>query len=218
MKTCCTFLLLFIGFTAFAQKSDSTRIRKSAIGFDLIEESTELKSKPHIKNGSARVFLHNKIVATGLYRNNERVGKWRFFDKDSLSQVYNYNLKQMEFNIPDTTLHYNIDSLNQGDKVTYPIKIGMMNNLYWYLTSTARIPKELEQKDTEYQVMFYLYISKLGRIDKTFVNYSFSNNNKSYQLIDETNRFKYFEFSPATVNGSAVDSQMILKVSARIGN
>jgi len=218
MKTLASLLLSLFCFSAFAQKSDSTRIRKSAIGYDLIEESTELKSKPRIKNGSAEVFLHNKLVATGLYKDNEKVGRWRFFNRDTLSQVYNYNSKKLEYNVPDTAVAYNIDSVNQGDKVIYPAKIGIMNNLYWYLASNARIPKELEQKDTEYKVMFFLYISKLGKINKILVDYRFANNNKSYELVDKTNEYKSFEFSPAIVNGYAVDSQMILKVTARISH
>ena len=216
MKTLASLLLSLLCFSAFAQKSDSTRVRKSAIGYDLIEESTELKSKPHIKNGSTEVFFHKKLVATGLYKDNERVGRWRFFSRDSLSQIYNYNSKKVEYNALDTTINYNIDSINQGDKVIYPVKIGIMNNLYWYLASSARIPKELEQKDTDYKVVFILYISKLGKLTKILVDYRFANGNKSYELVDKTNEHKDFEFSPAIVNGKAVDSQMILKVRATI--
>ncbi|WP_421942930.1 hypothetical protein [Pedobacter sp.] len=217
MKTLASLLLSLLCFSAFAQKSDSTRIRKSAIGYDLIEESTELKSKPHIKNGSAEVFFHKKLVATGLYKDNERVGRWRFFNRDSLSQVYNYNSKKVEYNVPDTTINYNIDSLNQGDKVLYPVKIGTMNNLYWYLTSTARVPEELFQKNTDYKVTFFLNINKLGKITKLVVDYKSENKSKTYEIVDQAHRYKDFEFSPAIVNGNAVDSQMILKVMARIG-
>lgn len=218
MKTLASLLLSLICFSVFAQKSDSTRIRKTAIGYNLIEESTELKSKPHVKNGSADVFLHKKLVATGLYKDNERVGRWRFFNRDSISQVYNYKSKKIEYNVPDTTLAYNIDSLNQGDKVSYPIKIGIMNNLYWYLASTAKVPDELKQIKGEYQVTFVISISKFGKITKQEVNYKSNNISKSYELVDQTHGYKDFEFSPAIANGNAVDSQMILKVRVRIGH
>lgn len=218
MKALTLLFSSLIGFSTFAQKSDSTRIRKSAIGYNLTEESTELKSKPHIKNGSAEVFLHNKLVATGLYKDNEKVGRWRFFNRDSISQIYNYNLRKIEYNVPDTTLAYNIDSLNQGDKVIYPVKIGIMNNLYWYLTSTARIPNELKQINGEYQVTFVIDINKFGKITKQKVNYKSNDISKSYELIDQTHGYKDFDFSSAIVNGNAVESQMILKVKAKIGN
>ena len=219
MKTLASLLLSLICFSAYAQKSDSTRIRKNAIGYDMIEESTELKSRPRIKNGSAEIFFHDKLVAIGLYKDNERIGRWRFFKykTDTITQIYNYSSKKLEYNVPDTTINYNIDSLNQGDKVLYPVKIGTMNNLYWYLTSMARIPEELFQKDTEYNVTFFLNINKLGKITKLVVDYKLENKGKTYELVDKAYRFKDFDFSPAIVNGNAVDSQMILKVTATIG-
>ncbi|WP_316736586.1 hypothetical protein [Pedobacter aquatilis] len=220
MKIIYTLLISLLYITCAAQKSDSTRVRKTAIDYNLIEESTELKSKPHIKNGSAEVFLNDKLMATGLYNQNERVGRWRFFKykTDTISQIYNYNLKKIEYNVPDTTIAYNIDSLNQGDKVLYPVKIGNMHDLYSYLTSSTKIPEELFQKNTDYKVTFFLTINEFGKITKLIVDYKLENNGKTYELVDQNHQYKDFDFSPAIVNGKAVDSQMILKVMARITN
>ncbi|MDN3585087.1 hypothetical protein QWY86_00290 [Pedobacter aquatilis] len=217
MKIICTLSLSLLFLSSFAQKSDSTRVRKSTNSYGLIEKSVELKSKPHIKEGSAEVFLHNKLIATGLYKNNERIGRWRFFNGDSISQLYNYNSKKIEYNVPDTTLTYNIDSLKEGDKLLYPVKIGSMNDLYWYLASTARIPDELKQINGEYQLIFILNINKLGKISKLVVDYRLGNNSKSYELVDQTHRYKDFDFVPAIVNDKAVNSQMLLKGRATIG-
>jgi len=217
MKTLASLFLSLICFSAFAQESDSTRIRKSVNSYGLVEKSLELKSRPRIKNGSAEVFLHNKLVATGLYKDNERVGRWRFFNGDSLSQIYNYSRKKIEYNVPDTTLAYSIDSLNQGDKVIYPVKIGSMNDLYWYLASTARIPDELKQINGEYQLTFVLSINKFGKITKFDVGFNLNNISKSYELLDQAKRYQDFDFVPAIVNNMAVNSQMILKGRATIG-
>lgn len=90
------FLFTLIFGIANAQKSDSTIMRSKTIAYGFYEHFTELKSKKGIKNGYAEVKEGSKIIATGSYKDDKKFGRWRYFKKDTLQQLYNYNTNTIE--------------------------------------------------------------------------------------------------------------------------
>ncbi|WP_231465138.1 hypothetical protein [Pedobacter sp. Leaf132] len=220
MKTLALILLMFIGFSAFAQKNDSTRVRKSFNSYGLLEKAVESKSKPHVRNGSAEVFYNDNLIATGLYKDNERFGRWRFFKykTDTIAQIYNYSSKKIEFNLPDNTQNFFVDSLKQGDKLILPVKIGSMIDIYKYLAMKSKIPQELAKDNVKYNLLYIIYINKQGKITKLETEYLLNTSNKTFEITDKSNAYLDFDFVPAILNGKAVESQMMLKGTASLSS
>ncbi|MCX2575021.1 hypothetical protein [Pedobacter sandarakinus] len=120
-----TCLIFLLPFCSYAQKSDSTHTHYRLIRGGFVEHVTSLKSNIRVKNGMARIQSGKKIIASGLYKDNERYGRWSFYNQlDSLAQIYNYTTKKVEYNPPSSTIYFEIDSLKPGDKVIRAMRIG----------------------------------------------------------------------------------------------
>ncbi|WP_316849506.1 hypothetical protein [Pedobacter agri] len=210
MKTCCTFLLLFIGFTAFAQKSDSTHMHYRFIRGGFIEHSTTLKTNKQIKNGVAKVMKGHKVVATGMYENNNRVGRWNFYrSKDSLDQIYNYTTKKVEYNAPDSLIFFEIDSLKAGDKVVPPMKIG--GNYYglFFLIQNFKIPKESNAYPGIHKVYLIFHLDVNGKLVKYDTEILLPVLKKTTTMDLSKLKEEDFDFSPAYLNGKSVASRYV---------
>ena len=205
-----TIFITSIHFIATAQKSDSTHTHYAFYrGFSTHE--TELKSKRGILNGEYKILNGNFIAAIGLYKNDERVGRWQFFlQKDSLDQIYNYTTKTVEFNRPDKRLTVYIDSLKDGDKVKYPVKITGNLGLF-LLMSNYKVPYEMQRTVGEYKVYHNFTLNKEGKLIKFEIQTASANHNK-VQVIDlKKLRPEDLEFSPAKRNGENTDCVMVLE-------
>ncbi|MCX2495891.1 hypothetical protein OQX63_20520 [Pedobacter sp. PF22-3] len=211
MKTLLSVLLYFISFTVVAQKTDSTHTHYRYVRGGFIEHSTELKSQRGIKNGIATILAGKKKFATGIYKNNERIGRWHFFcPLDTLEQIYNYSTKKLEYNVPIKEITYEIDSLKEGDKVSYPAKIG--GNLYgmYFLTERFRIPSELKHIKGFHKLNYIFTVSNSGQL----LNYEVKIISPSYNKTEIIDLAKFhpddLAFVPAKVNGRAVKSKLIV--------
>lgn len=211
MKTLLSLLLSLICFSVSAQKTDSTHTHYRYVRGGFIEHSTELKSQRGVKNGIATILSGKKKLATGMYKNNERIGRWHFFcPLDTLEQIYNYSTKKLEYNAPIEELTFEIDSLKEGDKVIYPAKIG--GHLYgmYFLTSRFRIPNEVKNIKGIHKLNYIFTISDSGQLTNFEVKISSLSYNKA-EIMDLSKLHPDdLAFVPAKVNGHAVKSKLIV--------
>jgi len=209
LKTLHLLFLLLICFSANAQKSDSTRTYYKIIR-GTIEHATELKSKRYVRNGAAEIISGRKIIASGLYKDDLRYGRWSFFNaKDSLEQVYNYTTKKVEFNLRDKHLSYYIDSLKTGDKVIYPIKVGGVNYAMYYLLNVFKVPYELRRSLGNYDLFYIFNLDESGKLIKFETKIASLNYNK-IDVVDLAKlKAEDLEFAPAVLNGRKVASTIV---------
>ncbi|MNK69542.1 hypothetical protein D3C87_889330 [compost metagenome] len=211
MKTLLSILLSFICFSVSAQKTDSTHTHYRYVRGGFIEHSTELKSQKGIKNGIATIVSGKKKLATGMYKNNERIGRWHFFcPLDTLEQIYNYSTKKLEYNVPIEEITFEIDSLKEGDKVIYPAKIG--GHLYGmsFLTDRFHIPNELKHIKGFHKLSYIFTISDSGQLTNYEVKITSPSYNKTEIIALSKLHPDDLSFVPAKVNGSAVKSKLII--------
>lgn len=208
-KALLTFFILSIHFFSYAQKSDSTRTHYAFYrGFS--SHVTELKSKRGVLNGEYKIFNGKSIIANGLYKNDERVGRWQFFyPKDSLDQIYNYTTKTVEFNRHDKNITFFIDSIKDGDKVKYPAKITGTLGLF-LLTRHYKAPYETRKTVGEYDLHYLFTIDKDGKLIKFEIKTAALNYSKAEEIDLEKLKSEDFDFSPAKVNGKNVKCVIIL--------
>ncbi|WP_379089852.1 hypothetical protein [Pedobacter sp. UC225_65] len=216
-----TILILCISIlcnlSAHAQKSDSTHTHYRLIRGGFVEHATELKSKKGVKNGEARIQNGKKIVAKGLYKDGERIGRWQFFKEgDTLEQIYNYSIKRMEYNLPHEKIRFEIDSLKEGDRIVYPAKIGGTNYALMYLLKQYIMPYQLQNSNGEYLLSFIFNIDRNGRLVKYEIKVGNNKINKLQQVDLKKLKPEDFEFTAAKLNGRNVESTLIFETKFTI--
>ncbi|GGI24705.1 hypothetical protein [Pedobacter mendelii] len=212
MKSLYSIILSFICLSVFAQKSDSTRTYYRIIRGGLIEHATELKSKRYIKNGESEIRANKHLAASGLYKDGERYGRWRFFDgPDSVEQVYNYTTKKVEINKPIRDILYEVDGLKTGDRIIYPAKIGGFNLGLRFLLKEYIPSKSFRPYVGIHVVKLIFHINEEGKLVK-YETETGEGNLKEVINIDLKNlRPEDFEFTPAYLNNKPVASRLIFK-------
>ena len=210
MKTLLSFSFFILSFSVFAQKSDSTRMRYRIIRGGLIEHSTTLKSNRYVKNGWAEIKSGRDLLATGVYKDGERYGRWRFFrGPDSLEQVYNYTSRKLEYNNPPEQVSYKIDDLKEGDVIKYPAKIGGYFTSLHFLIRKFSPPMEFKAYPGIHTVLIIFHIDEHGKL----VKYETETGKGTYLKKDSLNLKKFrsedLEFVPAYRNDKPVSSKLI---------
>ncbi|WP_412465479.1 hypothetical protein [Pedobacter sp. KLB.chiD] len=216
------FTLLILTLTPlfiFAQKSDSTSTEYKFIRGGFIEHSTELKSKRYIKNGLSEIKNGRKKVATGTYKDNERIGRWKFYkfaDSAVIDQIYNYSTKELEASNAPLNAFYEIDNSEGSDNITYPCKIGGFDFGMYFLKKNFRIPNELKSLKGRHNLLLIFTIDSYGKL----INYEQKIISPSYNSSESVDLTKFksddLTFVAAKVNGNAVRSKLILKESITI--
>lgn len=212
MKTFYTLVLHLICFSAYAQKSDSTHTHFRIIRGGLIEHSTELKSIKNVKNGLSEITSGKVLLGTGMYKDGERVGRWRFFkNTDSLEQVYNYSTKKLEYNNTLPNVLYEIDSIMPGDKVIYPAKIGGFYTGLNFLTKKISPSKDFKAYPGVHPVFLIFHIDANGKLLKYEAVTGGDGYKKTKNMDLKDLKPEDFDFVPAYLNGKAVSSRLIFK-------
>ncbi|MDN3585086.1 hypothetical protein QWY86_00285 [Pedobacter aquatilis] len=212
MKTLASLLLILISFLTYAQKSDSTRTHYKIIRGGMIEHSTELKSKRYIKNGESEIKLGRNIVASGLYKNGQRYGRWRFFNgPDSVEQIYNYTTKKLEYNKKAKNITCEIDAAKVGDRIIQPAKIGGFYSSLRLLIKEFAPSKEFRAHPGVHSVFLIFYINKEGKLIK-YEAETVGNNLKLSEIIP-LSKFHpdELDFTPAYLNGKPASSRLIFE-------
>jgi hypothetical protein len=212
MKTLLLLLLTLLLCTGNlkAQKSDSTRTQYWFYR-GLSCHQTELKSKPHVKNGLFKLFNAHKVVAMGYYQDDQRIGKWTFVDRqDSISQIYNYSTKKVIYYRPNPEIVAVIKDLKAGDRAIYPVKVGGYLGLH-FLTSFYKIPSRFKDRKGSFKITYAFKLNAEGIL----VGYTVTGKSTNYEQEDHIDlkllKPEDFEFVPAIVNGKNVESIIYLE-------
>jgi protein TonB len=95
-------------------------------------------------------FRNEHVLATGLYRQDEKVGAWRYFtEKDELDQEYDHSQRQLLYLRPAATskLKYQARLLEEATSgaetlTTPPLFLGGSALLFSYIGPNTRYPAE----------------------------------------------------------------------------
>lgn len=142
----CFIQITGLSFQAFAQK---TKFVKEKLN-DSREEYYVLKGKKGVRHGSYRKYVKSNVSNSerlrieGDYKNNLRVGDWKFYSEDGLEQVYNFSTTQL---VSVSKLKYpNVVEIN-GERQEIvldspPIYLGSNEILTENLNSVMEYPKD----------------------------------------------------------------------------
>ncbi len=194
--------------------------RKNKLSDSIIESFWVLKSNKDIKQGVYRAFFKRRtLIAAGNYNNNKKTGTWNFYKPNGLLvQRFNYDNNKLLFESASDTLydvHYLFDEkLNDSDVITRPVKTGgIYYGMVPYL-GIFQLPFETFDINTDnFDATVELLISPLGRLADYKVHvisayYKFNQTfNLDVNLFGEADR----QFIPATLNGDAVLSRIIIR-------
>lgn len=133
--------------------------------------NTVITADKQVKQGQYQAFYRNKVViAQGMYKDDKRVGLWRFFmNNQQLSQVYDYDKEKLLFELPEddrSGFKYIIDEVvSDSVVITKPYKIG--GRYYGFLPYLRffMLPEELRQDSpSTILITVELFISPMGRV------------------------------------------------------
>lgn len=203
-------VLSLFNLFSYGQKSDSTHTHYSFYrGFSSHE--TELKSKRGVLNGEYKIFNGKAVGILGVYKDDQRIGRWTFFyKKDTIEQVYNYTTKKLEYNRPNNNITYYLDSIKEGDTVVYPAKITASFGIYM-LSRLFKPPYFIQKSVGEYTLYYIFTLNNEGRLIKYETKIASDNYNKIEEIDLKRLRPEDFDFSPAIVNGKNVASTMVIE-------
>ena len=218
MKTLASLLLSLLCFSAFAQKSDSTTTYYRIVR-GIVEHNTELKSKKGIRNGYSETKNGRVIVAAGYYKDGERFGRWRFFNrKDTLEQVYNYTTKKLEYNLENERISVSFDSLEIGDKVVKPAKIGGVAYPMNFLFGMFNRPYEFRNATGKAKIDYIFSLDENGTLLKYEIKVESAMYNNAETIKLSRLRPEDFLFTPAKRNGKYVKSKLIYSCEVNFDN
>ncbi len=211
-----TLMMLFCGLNfCYGQ---TAVIRKNKISAFVTEKyNTIITSDRQIKQGQYQAFYKNKVVvAQGMYKNDERVGLWRFFNKtQQLTQVYNYDTGKLLFELPEderSGFKYVVDKVITDSIVTTkPYRIGGRYFGYLSYLKFLSVPEDLRGEAFEnIDFTLELFVSPMGRVaDFKFhiiaPYYKRTINIDPNRLLPEDRTF-----TPATYNKQPISSRIVI--------
>jgi hypothetical protein len=179
-----------------------------------------LKSDPEIKQGPYNAFFRRKtLIVSGHYKNNIKTGSWFFYNPaGKLIEKYNYDKHAFIYEGPLYEAQYLSylfdDTLRMGDRVMRPLKAGGPYYGYIPYLNLFQVPFNMVDLDTnDFTANVELLISPLGRLADYSVRLTSDYNDYDYVFKLDVNLFSDEDrsFAPATVNGKAVMSRIIVK-------
>lgn len=177
-----------------------------------------LQTDPAVKEGLYQA-RHDKTMAlaSGLYKNNARVGLWHFFDYDgNLVQNYNYDKNILTYEAPDDLSNgfkYAFDKkIIATDTITKPIRIGGRYFGYLNYMLLYKEPKgdTWDPSVTYNKATVELLISPGGHLADYTIHLLYYGSVRdlhvNLDLLSEEDKI----FIPATVNGEPVSSSIVI--------
>ena len=212
------FTVILIVNNCYAQ--DTLEIKRKISG-DVTELFKVLARDVNTRQGLFKALYKNKIpVASGMYQNDKKVGLWKFANpKGTIIQTYDYSTGRLFYEAPeDTTSHlrYFVDkTLNPGDKVTKPVKIGGIYYGYLPYLTLFTLPKEYREIDRDaITAVIELLVSPGGRLADFKVSLSaypynepFKTVNMNIKLPDPADVI----FIPAKLNDEPIACRILIR-------
>lgn len=177
-----------------------------------------LETDPNIKEGLYQA-RHDKTMAlaSGLYKNNKRVGIWHFFDYNgNLLQNFNYDNNTLTYEAPDDLgggFKYAFDKkVVATDTVTKPIRIGGRYFGYLNYMLLYKEPKgdTWDPSVTYNKATVELLVSPGGQLADYTIHLMYYGKIRdlhvNLDLLNEEDKL----FIPATINGEPVSSSIVI--------
>ncbi|MES2427230.1 MAG: hypothetical protein V4560_09670 [Bacteroidota bacterium] len=205
-------ILLFCG-NSFAQQITE---RKNTITVHVTEQfQTVTENGKIIKSGIYHAFYRKKVIASGMYKNDKRVGTWLFYDPNGvLLQNFDYATNKITYEAPENAIsrmRYIVDyQIGATDTVIQPVKLGGRYFGYLPYLKILRSMEELEDVDMAHcGVTVKFLISPYGRLADCSVHIECAGTapavlNINTDLLTEDDKL----FAPATFNKKLVASQI----------
>ncbi|TRX62809.1 TonB family protein [Carboxylicivirga sp. M1479] len=196
-------LFLFIAFAVNAQLivvlgQSNVCVTKSDGIFE--EICWVSKADTSIRDGESTTYYKSKALAKGFYRNNERVGRWRFYNLNSILE-YEYDFDTSSLirlsGKSDQELEIQSPCLFKGSPIIP----------YLFLVNRLGYPQQAINKDIEGRVVLALKVNSKGEV------YGFYIAKKLHPVIDHAvfNAAKEipitWEFIASTIQGVPVNSE-----------
>jgi hypothetical protein len=212
-----SFFILWLN-NCFAQ---DTVKRHNSLTQSVREDYFVLKTNKTIKQGLYQAIYqrNNTAIASGLYKNNIRVGIWHFYDLSGrLVQNFDCDNNSITYEESDSYIserHINYsfdDKITDSAKVTKPMKVG--GRCYGYIPylSVFRLSYDYINTDfTSFSAILEILVSPGGRLADFKIHIRSDNDERittfSPDLIDEKDK----QFVPATINGNPVLCRIFVK-------
>ncbi|TCD10619.1 hypothetical protein EZ449_09765 [Pedobacter frigidisoli] len=211
MKTILTFILLGLGLTCYAQKSDTTTMRSRTIRDGFTEKYTVLKSNKNIKKGFAEVLFNQQQIASGQYNNNRRFNQWKFyFLNGEVEQIYNYTTKKVEYEFENKSTTYFLENLKDGDESINPVKIGGSYATAIVMSKMPNFMIDLRNKKGTYTISYIYSLDEFGNLTKLERKVVGENFSKSENIDSTLLEPEELEFNPGYVNGKPIKSSITI--------
>jgi TonB family protein len=130
------------------------------------------KSDKQMRNGQSTTYYKGKIIEQGRYSNNKRVGRWRFYNLDSILD-YEFDFDKNEL--------LRVSGIERHDlKRRSPcLFLGSPLIPYLFLVNNLSYPAKAIDNDVEGEVVLALKVNKKGEV------YGFYLSQKLHPVLDK---------------------------------
>lgn len=162
-----------------------------------------------VRHGLSTLYYKGKVIEKGRYRDNKQVGRWRFFNLNSILE-YEYDFDKQEVVM--------LSGVDRHDlkRSTPCLFKGSPLIPYLFLVSNLGYPEQAKSDDVEGKLVLALKIDKKGEI------YGFYISEKLHPVIDKAvvdvakTMPQDWEFLAATNRGQAVNSEYHIAIEFEI--
>lgn len=206
-------------------KAQDIKTIKRTVSASLTEEYEVFKNNKKIKNGNYWVFDNNKqAIVKGIYNNDNKDSVWTYYNNNGeVIQRYNFKENKLVVNNADAATivqqKFEIAHTATNAQIEPAVKIGGANYGFYLLYDERLIPAKLKSEtrlstDTLSYIFTVSALGKLERWDVKTVNSYGDSTIQNYSIKGLPT--DAYDFVPAKVNGTPVESKLILYVVLNI--
>jgi len=217
---------LFFQVLTIATFAQDVRTEKKTLSRNLDEVYQVYTTDKKVKVGPYKVVDEDKhILAVGIYKDGRKDSLWTYYNiwAEPVQQFDFTNDRLIYDGYDSATIvhsHYQLDGkLGDSDEVQPPYKIGGVNYGFYLLYDAREIPQDVKSGSDGASLNYVFNISEKGELTGWKVIYK----GKMFNDIIQEKSIKglpadAYEFTPATVNGHAVNSRLIFSVSLDVNH
>lgn len=204
-------------FTLSASAQETVKATQKLMGGNKVTYHV-LKANQQVKQGMFQVMHKSKVVVSGMYKQNQQIGMWHYFDtKGTLLQNYDFDNKRLNYEAPDSISNFSYvydQDIKPTDRVTKPVRIGGRYYGYFPYLNLFKSMEGSISLSNLISVTFELLISPGGNLAdyKIYLTYFADNKTLSADITRLSAEDK--SFIPATINYKPVSSR--IRITRRV--
>jgi len=213
-------LLLFgaLYFSVCAVYAQQTVNRRNRLTSSVVEKYQSLiEANKEVRQGNYQAFYKKDVlIANGHYTNNQRTGKWTFYNNDGKAiELFDYDKNLLlDEAAEDSTSNFRYvfdGNINKTDRMTKPLKIGGRYYGYLPFLKAFKIPSDLSGiTRRDYTVILEILVSPGGML----ADFKIHLNSRYYQRLIPVDIDRMPDdarkFLPATQNGQPIASRIFI--------